>query len=396
MDVGDFLSAFMHHLETVRPPTPMPDNASAAAAHAAARAGGVPVLVGPGSASAAERFVRDEGRRRWIASVTLDDIVSAGTSFCRKTIKQLRDERCGVEDGRMVYAGKRDAPLLDVVRSGFLRAVVAPADRADTTANGAPIVADVPRRATTCHRVAVYRLDYDEEVMDDAMVIDAVVSQSDVVRFLHRHSDALVDVLRVNLRDIGLGGDWDDEPGVGARQEKDEEETIGGGVSCVLPTTRALEAFSAMRADGVSVVGVVREPRGPLVDCLSVSDLRGVSEARLADLDLPVARFTASRRPAGSEPRLVTVRPDADLGDALAKMSSERVHHVFVTDLEGRPIRVVTPTDVFRAMALPSTDALGWRFQAAEARASYAFEETRGREREAARRPGEVPFDDLM
>ena len=49
------------------------------------------------------------------------DIVSAGESFCRETIKQLRDERCGVEDGRMVYAEKRDAPLLDVVRSGFPR-----------------------------------------------------------------------------------------------------------------------------------------------------------------------------------------------------------------------------------------------------------------------------------
>jgi hypothetical protein len=28
-------------------------------------------------------------------------------------------------------------------------------------------------------------------------------------------------------------------------------------------------------AEGLSAVGVVREPRGPLIDCLSVSDLRG-------------------------------------------------------------------------------------------------------------------------
>ena len=65
MDVGDFLSAFMHHVETVTPPPPLPD----------------------ASAAAAERLVRDEGRRRWIASVTVDDIVSAGESFCRETIK---------------------------------------------------------------------------------------------------------------------------------------------------------------------------------------------------------------------------------------------------------------------------------------------------------------------
>ena len=374
MDVGDFLSAFMHHVEKVKPPPPLPD----------------------ASAAAAERLVRDEGRRRWIASVTVDDIVSAGESFCREKIKQLRDERCGVEDGRMVYAGKRDAPLLDVVRSGFLRGVVAPADRADAV-DGAPTVADVPRHYISCHRVAVYRLDYDEKVMDDTMVLDAVFSQSDVVRFLHRHSDALSDVSRVNLRDVGFGGDWDDEPGVGAEREKEEEEDASralptGGVSCVLATTRALEAFSAMRADGVSVVGVVREPRGPLVDSLGVGDLRGMREARLADLDLPVAQFTASRRPAGSEPRLVTVRPDANLRDVLEKMSSEQSHHVFVVDPEGRPIRVVTPTDVLRAIATPSTEAFGWRFRAEEVFVRGDGE----RAREVAKRPDEVPFDDLM
>ena len=35
-----------------------------------------------------------------------------------------------------------------------------------------------------------------------------------------------------------------------------------GGVACVLPTTRVLEAFSLMYTEGISAVGVVREPRG--------------------------------------------------------------------------------------------------------------------------------------
>ena len=42
--------------------------------------------------------------------------------------------------------------------------------------------------------------------------------------------------------------------------------------------------------------------------------------------------------PSGTNPRLVTVRPDADLGDVLSKMALNHVHHVFVTDLESRPI----------------------------------------------------------
>ena len=48
-------------------------------------------------------------------------------------------------------------------------------------------------------------------------------------------------------------------------------------------------------------------------------------------------------------------------------MSDNGVHRVFVTDLEGRPTRCVTPTDVFRLVALPSAHNLGWRFQATDA-----------------------------
>ena len=53
----------------------------------------------------------------------------------------------------------------------------------------------------------------------------------------------------------------------------------GGSVACVLPTTRTLEAFSLMHAEGFSAVGVVAEPRGRLIDCLCVSDLRGMGRA---------------------------------------------------------------------------------------------------------------------
>ena len=32
--------------------------------------------------------------------------------------------------------------------------------------------------------------------------------------------------------------------------------------------------------------------------------------------------------------------------------------------LEGRPIGMITPTDILRAVAAPSTSNIGWRFQA--------------------------------
>ena len=82
----------------------------------------------------------------------------------------------------------------------------------------------------------------------------------------------------------------------------------------MLPTARALEAFSLMNAWGLSAVGVVSEPRGPLVDCLSVGDLRGVKAGDFSSLNASVSDFTRRRRMPGSNPSLVTVRPDADLG----------------------------------------------------------------------------------
>ena len=36
-------------------------------------------------------------------------------------------------------------------------------------------------------------------------------------------------------------------------------------------------------------------------------------------------------------------------------MCERGVHHVFVTDLEGRPVRMITPTDILGSITLPAT-----------------------------------------
>jgi CBS domain-containing protein len=168
VDVDDLLSGFFAHVERAVPPPSMPSNAN----------------------------VRDEGRRRWIAGVDKTSLASAVEAFTTSTLADLRRLRAGNEDGRMVYRGARDASLLELARSGFLRAVAKPAASASapttvvspevsTRSFAAPsTVADVPARATTCHRVATYRLRLDAEWRDDAMVVDAVVSQWDLCRFL--------------------------------------------------------------------------------------------------------------------------------------------------------------------------------------------------------------------
>ena len=172
----------------------MPSNAAAAAAHAERRAETLPhtqkafVSSRKNVSEFAESFVRDEGRRRWIAGVDKTSLASAVEAFTTSTLADLRHVRAGNEDGRMVYRGARDASLLELARSGFLRPVAKkkePAASASTPSTSSTIcskaspstVADVPARATTCHRVATYRLRLDAEWRDDAMVVDAVVSQ---------------------------------------------------------------------------------------------------------------------------------------------------------------------------------------------------------------------------
>ena len=215
--------------------------------------------------------------------------------------------RGGRSDG--VCGEGRRASLLDVVRAGFLRHVVEPSTY-ETDASGdrkeaaegtqkSRTAADVGRRATACHRVAVYRLDYDPEVMDDTMVIDAVVSQSDVARFLAEHRAELGAALERNLADLGLAPGVQDDEGESVRDDDASfEDRRAESVECVLPTTRAIEAFSRMRSRGVSSVAVCAEPRGKLVDVLALSDFRGAhTPGDFADLDLSVAEFAAKRRP---------------------------------------------------------------------------------------------------
>ena len=247
---ADFLAGFMYHLEKVKPP-PVVAPVGPDTPRFAAKGGSSPLPRAALKPAVVERILKDEGRRQWIESVTEDDLTAAGDTFFSTTIREARAQLCGNEDGRMVYAGKRDLPLLELVRGGFLRFILTPGSTQqgwDATEASAETVATVRRRAIACHRVAIYRLDYDPDVQDDAMCIDAILSQSDVIRLLNARRDELGDVSTRSLHDIGLGGAWDDgsDPGAGAAVAPGDE------VTCVLPTARALEAFSLMNAWGFS------------------------------------------------------------------------------------------------------------------------------------------------
>lgn len=389
VDVDDLLSGFFAHVERAVPPPSMPSNAN----------------------------VRDEGRRRWIAGVDKTSLASAVEAFTTSTLADLRRLRAGNEDGRMVYRGARDASLLELARSGFLRAVAKPAVPSAPTTEVSPevstrsfaapsTVADVPARATTCHRVATYRLRLDAEWRDDAMVVDAVVSQWDLCRFLRdRYAEkkkkshplrdsrekTKTDAFHASLRELGMVRDDDDDE----RHQR---------VVTVTLRTSVLEAFSKMRAAGVSCAGVTSgewpgQGRSPLVGVVTATDFRvafcGPGETRrlpdwiagelLGSVDAFLyrirtvrlfwerratrgsttendERFSPSATPATTY--LHSMHRDSTFLETVDALVSNRTHHVFVVDsFHGNAVRVVTPADVLRAICAPGRSALGWRYR---------------------------------
>lgn len=67
-----------------------------------------------------------------------------------------------------------------------------------------------------------------------------------------------------------------------------------------------------------------------------------------ATLEEPTGRSTAPGAEVGQ--RLVLVRPDSTLSDAIAALVRHRLHRVYVVDDEERPVGVVTATDALRKL----------------------------------------------
>ena len=156
MDAGDF-SAFMHHVEKAKPPCPCPI----------------------ALAAAAERLVRDEGRRLtdrqgpWTGRPTSPpgsrSVARRSNSFATsgaasRTVEWWRIRR----EERRAAARRRSIRFSPRRRRAGRWTAPSRRRRASPTVHGR--IGD----AYIVHRVAVYRLDYDEKVMDDTMVLDAV------------------------------------------------------------------------------------------------------------------------------------------------------------------------------------------------------------------------------
>lgn len=227
--------------------------------------------------------------------------------------------------------------LLDVVRDGFLLG----------GEKGRP----------ACHRVAVCDFEDDEDDEDEdeegeeddekkkpvspspngdspPLRVVAIVSQSDVVRFLARHLDAFKN---------GIEG-------------KQEEPTARDLASSPVAAMAASLAFASLfekqrQKEGGEEEGNVSA--AAIVGSLSASDLRGLSPATLRELGLPVGQLVQARARAAAAaaaaadnsetlpssappppPPLLAVVPDTPLLELVRLLAKGGHHRAFVVEEE--------------------------------------------------------------
>lgn len=115
-------------------------------------------------------------------------------------------------------------------------------------------------------------------------------------------------------------------------------ELAGPGLVSVTPQDSIRDAARTMTTEGVSCVVVVEGDR--LVGILTDRDLRG--RVLAADAD-PVAQVRTVMTT-----DLVTLAADSLAFEALVAMTSRRIHHLPLMDDAGRPVGLVTTTDLIR------------------------------------------------
>ncbi|KAK9865169.1 hypothetical protein WJX84_010351 [Apatococcus fuscideae] len=274
-----------------------------------------------------------------------DKLKKAGRKLLTERIRSIKL----ANDGHLVYRNGSSTTLLEVITSGFLQPV------------GAREVS---------HRIAVWDYVNSAEPEDEDAAVDEggfgvyitnIISQSDIIRFLHQHGQQLGRLGSMTVEALGLA----------TKQ-----------VVCVPSDMPTINAFAAMCASHVSCAGVVQlRGHGALVGNLSVSDLRGILPEHFSVLGQPVMTFLEIRRAGkcwatptprnpriqhttngcngwgiksaeGTQPvRVAACSPDATLLEVIEILVTTRYHRIYVTSEDRRPCGIITLTDILRLIA---------------------------------------------
>ena len=163
-------------------------------------------------------------------------------------------------------------------------------------------------------------------------LIVAIISKSALIRFIARHSMIL-----------GSGA----ENTIEACMPMEHWE----GIYSIPIHTKALEAFDLIESRRVKGVGIVNS-ENQLIHNLSTTDLKGLCDAHFLRLFLPVPDFLKETY-ADSQRILtppLTCTPESSLRTVLLQLACSCLHRIYVIDGEGKPLGVVTCTDLINIL----------------------------------------------
>jgi len=165
-------------------------------------------------------------------------------------------------------------------------------------------------------------------VVDNDNHVTGIVSQSDIVRFLHNNSKHLSNMMKRTLRELGL--------------------EFGGVVSVNVrePLIKAFSCISDTQYTGIAIV----DDQGRLVSNISASDLKGITDENFPQLNESLSNFISS--PNKIPP--IKCTPDSTLGELIQKLVENRIHRVYIVDDDDTLLNVVTLTTVMQLFSSPS------------------------------------------
>jgi len=174
----------------------------------------------------------------------------------------------------------------------------------------------------------------------DGSTLISLLSQSAIIKWLNEH--------KVDLGDIGF------------KSIRELHVAALGTVKPVFTTTQdvpLMDAFSLIQGKQVTGIGIV-DNDGILIGSLSVTDItQSVGEnVELLSFPVKVLLETFERRP------LITCTGSDSLNDVLEKLATMGVHRIFVIDWEGKPVGVVTCTDIIDVvLSLTNPSDSSWK-----------------------------------
>eukprot|EP00298_Acanthocystis_sp_HF-20_P010615 c18948_g1_i1.p1 GENE.c18948_g1_i1~~c18948_g1_i1.p1 ORF type:complete len:327 (-),score=125.94 c18948_g1_i1:64-1044(-) len=158
-----------------------------------------------------------------------------------------------------------------------------------------------------------------------------VISQSDVLNFLHENSNQVESIVTKTLQEHGFLSH--DAPSIGPKK-----------LITLSHKASAVQGFRTLYNDHTNAVAVVDE-NGKLVDNLSATDLRGIpEESILSLLTLPVLTFLEHVRKVVRQPITCTKR--STLKEVIDILVERRIHRVWIVDDLFHVEGVVSLTDV--------------------------------------------------